>query len=47
MKTGKDKLETTIEIPMIVNATGFAKILDFVYTSQLCLSQSTVMQVQK
>jgi len=44
-KATKDKHEGVIDIPMIVNSTGFAKVLDFVYTSQLCLSQSTVMQV--
>nr|CAB3267864.1 ZF(BTB/POZ) zinc finger protein [Phallusia mammillata] len=44
-KPNKEKHEGIIDIPMIVNSTGFAKILDFVYTSQLCLSQSTVMQV--
>jgi len=46
-KAGKEKSDNIIDIPTIVNSTGFAKILDFVYTSQLCLSQSTVMQVLK
>ncbi|XP_076804550.1 uncharacterized protein LOC143448623 isoform X2 [Clavelina lepadiformis] len=44
-KSPKDKYNGLVEIPMIVNSTGFAKILDFIYTSQLCISQSTVMQV--
>jgi len=44
-KASMDKHQGIIDIPMIVNSTGFAKVLDFVYTSQLCLSQSTVMQV--
>uniref|UniRef100_F6TMF8 Zinc finger protein n=1 Tax=Ciona intestinalis TaxID=7719 RepID=F6TMF8_CIOIN len=44
-KPSKEKQVGIIDIPMIVNSVGFAKVMDFVYTSQLCLSQSTVMQV--
>ena len=46
INSGKEKPTGIVEIPIIVNINGFAKILDFVYTSQLCLSQSTVMQVR-
>lgn len=45
LNQSKQKREGVIEIPMIVNSMGFGKVLDFIYTSQLCLSQSSVMQV--
>ncbi|XP_039270670.2 uncharacterized protein LOC120345327 isoform X1 [Styela clava] len=45
LNPNKQVKKDVIEIPMIVNSVGFAKVLDFIYTSQLCLSQSSVMQV--
>lgn len=45
LNPNKQVKKDIIEIPMIVNSIGFAKVLDFIYTSQLCLSQSSVMQV--
>jgi len=44
-KCGEVTTPGLVEIPTIVNWTGFSKVLDFVYTAQLSLSQNTVMPV--
>jgi len=43
-KTQMTSLPITIDIPDIVNPTGFSKVLDYIYTSNLSLSQNTVME---
>jgi len=43
-KTLMTNLPITIDIPDIVNPTGFSKVLDYIYTSNLSLSQNTVME---
>lgn len=40
-----NNLPLIVDIPDIVNSTGFSKVLDYVYTSNLSLSQNTVMEV--
>jgi len=43
-KTLMNNLPLIVDIPDIVNSTGFSKVLDYVYTSNLSLSQNTVME---